>query len=179
MAEQWTLRRVVLVGAIGGMLAGMMMALTEMLYGWANDARTFWDAPMAIWSWVFGLEHFGEPANHVWPIVLGMGAHMVNSMMVGIVFAALMIGLGIRRNVAPVMIGVAYALGIWALMRYVILPLNDGEETLFTTDLVTPQWVWWLSHAALGMTAGIYYDVVRRLLAGRERVRPEQMPRAA
>jgi hypothetical protein len=26
---------------------------------------------------------------------------------------------------------------------------------------------------------GIYYDAVRRLLAGRETVRPEQMPRAA
>lgn len=100
-------------------------------------------------------------------------------LMVGVVFAALMIGLGVRGNVSPVMIGVAYALGIWALMRYAILPLNDGEETLFTTDLVTPQWVWWLSHAALGMTAGIYYDAVRRLLAGRERVRPEQIPHAA
>lgn len=182
MAERWTLRRVVLVGAIGGMLAGMMMAAIEMLYGWGSDGRTFWDAPMAIWSWVFGLEHFGSPGNHVWPIILGAGGHMVNSMMVGVVFAALMVALRVRDDVSPVVIGVAYGLGLWVLMRYVVLPLNDGEETLFTTDTVSPQWLWWLSHAAFGMTAGLYYDVVRRLLAPRprqERIRREEIPRAA
>ena len=163
MPQHWSARRIVFLGAIGGMLAGMMMALTEMLYGWVSDGRTFWDAPMAIWSWVFGLDHFGEPANHVWPIILGMGAHMVNSMMVGVVFAGLMVALRARGVAVPVMVGVAYALGIWAFMRYAILPLNNGEEALFTTDQVSPQWVWWLSHAFLGMTAGLYFGAVRRL----------------
>jgi hypothetical protein len=34
------------LGAVGGMLAGMMMALTEMIYGWVSSAHTAWGAPM-------------------------------------------------------------------------------------------------------------------------------------
>ena len=157
-------KRILLIGAIGGTVAGMMMAMFEMLYGWASDAHTFWDAPMAIWSWVGGIEHFGHPGNHVGPILLGLGGHMANSMMVGIVFAALMTALRPRDDVTPIMAGVAFGLGAWAIMRYGILPLNQGESDLFTTGLVSPQWVWWLAHAVLGMTAGLVYDGARRLL---------------
>jgi hypothetical protein len=32
---------------------------------------------------------------------------------------------------------------------------------------VSPQWVWWLAHALLGMTAGVFYVAV-----GRARLRP-------
>lgn len=162
-----TARRILLVGSLGGMLAGMMMAAVEMLYGWANDTRTFWDAPMAIWSWVAGLEHFGTPSNHVWPILLGIGGHMANAMMIGVVFAALMTALRPRSDLVPVMAGVAYGLGLWAIMRYGVLPLNAGEDDLFTKDLVSPQWVWWLAHGVLGMTAGLVYDVARRFPAAR------------
>jgi hypothetical protein len=169
-AELSTGKRIVLVGAIGGMVAGMMMAMVEMIYGWASDAHTFWDAPMAIWSWVGGIDHFGQPANHVGPIILGLGGHMMNSVMVGVVFAALITALRPRSDLTPIMVGVAYGLGAWALMRYAILPLNGGEDDLFTKDLVSPQWVWWLAHGVLGMTAGVVYDIARR--AGLVRPRP-------
>jgi hypothetical protein len=178
--RQWSPARIVVLGALGGMVAGMMMAGIEMLYGWISSAHTAWDAPMAIWSWVAGIEHFGEPRNHIWPILLGLGGHMVNSMLVGVVFVALLAALRPRDDLTPIMLGLAYGLGLWALMRYVILPLNNGEEQLFTTDLVSPQWVWWVAHAALGMTAGIVYDVVRRLgTSPRTRVREEELLRAA
>lgn len=162
-APRWTLPRVLAVGAGGGMVAGMMMAAVEMLYGWVSSAHTAWDAPMAIWSYVAGLEHFGRPANHVGPIVLGMGGHMTNAMVVGVVFAGAMALVRPRGDLAPVMIGVAYGLALWALMRYVLLPIHSPEDRLFTADAVSPQWVWWVAHAALGMTAGVVYDVARRL----------------
>jgi hypothetical protein len=162
-SELSTRKRILLVGAVGGMIAGMMMAMVEMIYGWASDAHTFWDAPMAIWAWVGGIDHFGEPANHVGPIILGLGGHMMNSVMIGIVFAALLTALRPQGTLAPVMLGIAYGLGAWAIMRYAILPLNGGEDDLFTKDLVSPQWVWWLAHGALGMTAGVVYDVARRV----------------
>jgi hypothetical protein len=38
--------RAMLVGAVGGMAAGMMMAAVEMIYGWASSAHTAWDAPI-------------------------------------------------------------------------------------------------------------------------------------
>lgn len=37
--------RIVALGALGGILAGMMLALTEMIYGWASSTHTAWDAP--------------------------------------------------------------------------------------------------------------------------------------
>ena len=171
-------RRIMVVGGIGGMLAGMMMAMVEMLYGAFNSTRSFWDSGMAIWSWVFGQEHFtqNDPGAHVGPVILGIGAHMVNAMLFGIMFAALMYVLRPRGLISPIMIGVAFGLGSWAIMRYGILPLNAGEADLFITDIVSPQWVWWLAHAVMGMFAGIYYLMVRRYLTGepRDRTRPAQ-----
>lgn len=161
-------KRVVAIGAAGGMVAGMMMAMVEMIYGWASNAHTFWDAPMAIWAWVAGVNHYGEPGNHVGSIVLGLGGHMMNSMLAGVVFATMATVLlaSLRRrgagaivlDLAPVMLGVAYGLGFWAVMRYGILPLRGApEKYLFTKSVVSPQWVWWLAHGALGMTAGIVF----------------------
>jgi len=169
-------KRVVVIGAVGGIVAGMMMAMLEMIYGWASSAHTFWDAPMAIWAWVAGANHYGAPGNHVASIVLGLGGHMMNSMMIGIVFAAMATALtaallrrgasAIALDVAPVMLGVAYGLGFWAVMRYGILPLRGApEKYLFTKDVVSPQWVWWLAHGVLGMTAGVVFDIARRVVA--------------
>src|SRR4051812_44892679 len=83
-------QRTLLVGGAVGAAAGMMMAGVEMMYGWASGAHTAWDAPMGIWAYIGGLDHFGHPANHVWPIFLGIGGHMMNAILVGIVFVALM-----------------------------------------------------------------------------------------
>jgi len=156
-------KRAMLVGAIGGMVAGMMMAAVEMIYGWASSAHTAWDAPMGIWAYIGGLEHFGQPANHIGPIVLGLGGHMMNSMIIGIVFVALMRML--RNPPGVLMVGIAYGVGVWALMRYVLLPINTPEDKLFTTSMISPQWVWWVAHVALGMTAGLVY-----LLFGRRQL---------
>ena len=132
-------RRILLVGGLGGAVAGMMLALVEMIYGWASPAHTLWDAPMAIWAWAGGAQHFGEPGNHVGPILLGLAGHMTNSMMLGIGFVALAtIALaGIRRRGATsprafgaiaLMAGLVYGLAAWAVMRYGILPLRGTSE---------------------------------------------------
>jgi hypothetical protein len=174
-------RRIMLLGAVGGMLAGMMMALTEMIYGWASSVHTAWDAPMAIWAWIVGLNHFGRPANHIGPIVLGLGGHLMNSILAGVIFITLMSMLRLRNALAAIVFGVAYGLVLWVIMRYGILPLRTSTKTLFTTSTVSPQWVWWLAHALLGMTAGMFYVAVSRVpvrpLARTPRLR-EQAPRA-
>jgi hypothetical protein len=159
---RFDVRRIVLLGAAGGIVAGMMMALTEMIYGWASSAHTAWDAPMAIWAWIVGLNHFGQPANHIGPIVLGLGGHMMNSMIAGVIFISLLSMLRLRNELAAIMLGVAYGLLLWVVMRYGILPLRTSTKALFTTSMVSPQWVWWLAHALLGMTAGTFYVAVSR-----------------
>ncbi|SRR5712691_2289056 len=180
---RFTPRRLMLVGAIGGMLSGMMMGATEMFYGWASPAHTFWDPLMAIWSWVGGRNHFGAPGNHVGPIILGLGGHVMNAMVFGIIFAmiAAAFATALRRSgaswptvdVMTIMLGVGWGLLAWVIMRYGILPLRaNAEANLFTKALVSPQWTWWLAHAVLGMTSGMVFVVARRI--GTQPARPVQ-----
>ena len=153
-------KRILVFGVIAGAAAGMAMAAVEMIYGWASSTHTAWDAPMGIWSDIGGLDHFGRPVHHIGPIVLGIGGHMLNAVLVSIVFVALVRG---RRNPLLVPIaGAAYGALLWALQRYVFLPINTPEDRLFTTGIISPPWVWWVAHLALGTTIGGAYVLLRR-----------------
>jgi hypothetical protein len=157
-------KHTLLVGGVAGAAAGLAMAGVEMIYGWASSAHTAWDAPMGIWAFIGGLNHFGPPANHIWPILLGIGGHMMNAIFIGIVFVALMRIL--RNPPGALLLGTAFGVGLWALQRYVFLPINTPESRLYTTSAVSPQWVWWLAHIALGTTLGLVYVLLgRRQLA--------------
>ncbi len=91
------LRRVGFVGAIGGMLAGMMVAMVEMLYGLASAAHTVLGCADRDLVVVAGIEHFCHSGNHVGPIVPGIGGHMMNSMVAGLTFAAILSVIRLRR----------------------------------------------------------------------------------
>jgi hypothetical protein len=153
-------KRTLLVGVVAGAAAGVAMAAVEMIYGWASSAHTAWDAPMGIWSYIGGLDHIGRPVHHIGPIVLGIGGHMLNAIVVAVVFVALMRVL--RNPRGAVILGAAYGAGLWALQRYVFLPINTPEDRLFTTGLISPLWVWWVAHLALGTTIGLVYMVLDR-----------------
>jgi uncharacterized membrane protein YagU involved in acid resistance len=153
-------KRTLLVGVAAGAAAGLAMAAVEMIYGWASSAHTAWDAPMGIWAYIGGLNHFGRPADHIGPIVLGIGGHMLNAIVVAIVFVALLRGL--RNPPGAVILGAAYGAALWALQRYVLLPINTPEDKLFTTGAINPQWVWWISHLILGTTIGLVYLLLER-----------------
>jgi len=159
--------RMVGIGALVGVVAGLVLMVTEMIYGWVSSAHTAWDAPMAIWAWIFGLDQFGQPADHMWPIVLGLGGHIVNSIIAGVIFVALVAAVRLRNDLLVVALGVVYGLVLWLIMRYGILPLRDSTKVLFTTSVVSPQWVWWLAHVLFGAAIGTVYVAVRRA-----RVRP-------
>src|SRR5919201_2140929 len=66
-------KRTLLVGVAAGAAAGLAMAAVEMIYGWASSAHSAWDAPMGIWAYIGGLNHFGRAAGPNGPIVLGIG----------------------------------------------------------------------------------------------------------
>jgi hypothetical protein len=170
-------KRTLLVGVVAGTAAGMAMAGVEMIYGWASSAHTAWDAPMGIWAYIGGLDHFGRPANHVWPILLGVGGHMMNAIFIGIAFVTLMRIL--RNPPGALLLGTAFGVGLWALQRYVFLPINTPNDELFTTSMISPQWVWWVAHAVLGTTAGLVYVLLgrREYTAQASRVRHVPEPR--
>src|SRR3954452_18522401 len=113
-------KRTLAVGVVAGAAAGLAMAAVEMIYGWASTSHTAWDAPMGIWAYVGGLNHFGRPANHIGPIVLGIGGHMLTAMLLTIVFVALLRVL--RNPPGALIVAAAYGGAVWALQRYVVLP---------------------------------------------------------
>jgi len=150
------------IGAIAGAVGGMMMAMVEMVYGGLAHGHTLWDAPMAIWAFVGGSDQFGAPSDHVTAIVLGMGGHLANSMMLGVAFAVLT-ALIVRKPgvMTSVALGTMFGLAVWVVMRYFVLPLNAGNSDLFTDGSVSPQWIWYLAHAVFGMTLGLVYVRLR------------------
>jgi uncharacterized membrane protein YagU involved in acid resistance len=153
-------KRTLVVGVVAGAAGGLAMAAVEMIYGWASSAHTAWDAPMGIWADIGGLNHFGRPVDHIGPIVLGIGGHMLNAIFVGVVFVALMRVL--RNPPGMLLLGAGYGAALWALQRYVFLPINTPEDRLFTTGLISPPWVWWIAHLALGTTIGLVYVLLER-----------------
>ena len=153
-------KRTLVIGVAAGAAAGLAMAAVEMIYGWASGAHSAWDAPMGIWAYIGGLNHFGRPVDHIGPIVLGIGGHMLNAIFVAIIFVALMRLL--RNPPGAVILGAAYGAGLWALQRYVFLPINRPNDRLFATGLISPVWVWWVAHLALGTTMGLVYTLLER-----------------
>jgi len=150
------------IGAIAGAVGGMMMAMVEMVYGGLANGHTLWDAPMAIWAFVGGSDQFGAPSDHVAAIVLGMGGHLANSMMLGVAFAVLTAVVVRKPGVmTAVALGTMFGLAVWVVMRYVVLPLNTGTSDLFTDGSVSPQWIWYLAHAVFGMTLGLVFVRLR------------------
>src|SRR4051794_32461138 len=153
-------KRTLAVGFASGAAGGLAMAAVEMIYGWASSAHTAWDAPMGIWAYIGGLNHFGRPVDHIGPIVLGIGGHMLNAIFVALVFVAVMRVL--RNPRGAVILGAGYGAALWALQRYVFLPISTPEDRLFTTGLISPLWVWWIAHLALGTTIGLVYVLLER-----------------
>jgi hypothetical protein len=139
-------------------------------------------APMGIWAWLWGLNYFGQPSDHVWPIIAGRGGHLAGSIILGVIFVALVAAARLRNDAVAIVLGVAYGLLLWVISRYGILTLRDSTKALFTTSMISPQSVWWLAYGLFGLTLGAVYVAV----SGR-RVRPmarvfrmaEDMRRAA
>jgi hypothetical protein len=154
-----------MAGALAGIVAGVCGLAALMLYGLFSDSRSFWDAPMAMWSWVFGIQHYtrNSPGDHVWPVILGIVGFIALTAILGIVFAGLMALTRTTSDATTLVAGIIFALVVWAVVRYAIVPLNDGEENLITTSAVSSQWFWWVSWAVLGLGLGVSYDAERRM----------------
>lgn len=155
-------------GALAGTVAGACGLLALMLYGLFSNTRSFWDAPMAMWSWASGMQHYtrNAPGDHVWPVILGIIGFLVLTAILGIVFAGLMALAGTPGDATTLLSGIVFALVVWAIVRYAIVPLRSPEKTLITTSAASPQWYWWLSWAILGLGMGASYDAERRLEPG-------------
>src|SRR6185312_12417757 len=107
-------RKILQVGAVAGIAAGLMYAAWQMLVAAIAQGptavpgihQTLWTPPEAIWSVVFGVHHF-HGSFHFIPVFGGIVGHMGNSLILGLVGVVLLIAiLGRRPNpVAAVALG--------------------------------------------------------------------------
>src|SRR3954451_11888435 len=113
------------VGALAGIAAGLMYAAWQVVVAAIAQEptavpgihQTLWTPPEGIWSVVFGVHHF-HGSFHFLPVLGGIVAHLGNSLILGILGAALLTAtLGRRPNpAAAVVLGVAYGIAVDAIL---------------------------------------------------------------
>src|SRR5437763_2917983 len=132
-------RKILQVGALAGIAAGLMYAAWQMLVAAiAQDPtavptihQTLWTPPEGIWSVVFGVHHF-HGSFHFIPVFGGIVAHLGNSLVLGILGVALLTAILGRRPSIPaaVVFGAAYGIGVDAKNRLEIID-KQKIQTLY------------------------------------------------
>jgi len=150
-----------------GLVAGIMFAMFVMVVGIV--ASTFWAPPQGI-AQAVGIGPNGHDF-HVVPFILGLMGHMMNSIIIGAIFVAIL------RTVRPgpavtVMAGMAYGLVVYAVMYWVLLRhvftiwAAQGVQSFLTAN---PEWSWVVGHLVFGMVLGglLAYGPWRQVSGGR------------
>lgn len=110
---------------IAGLIASVAMAMMEMLFE-AFLGTGFWSAPVFIAATVMrGLQAVAIPVAFAFiPVVVGMMGHMMNSVILGFIFASAF-GKRLASTTLGMVYGTVYALAIFFVMWFVVLPLID------------------------------------------------------
>lgn len=169
---------VIVVGAVAGLIAGMMMALYQMIVGAIATEPTavpgigssFWTAVTSIPSVLFGMQWF-HGGFEFWAVLFGLIGHMMNSIVIGIV------GVWISTRIlgsypspaAAVFVGVMFALVVEVVLVNIVI--NGILQTVDTFYTSTPEWSWWVAHAIFGMILGLVASVILRQTAAPARAR--------
>jgi hypothetical protein len=140
--------RTVLNWILPGLIAGMVFAMWAMVVG--VFASTLWAPPQGI-ARSIGI---GSPGRsfQLLPFVVGVMGHMMNSMLLGIVFVA--IARAIRLNgQAAVVGGMAYGMIVYIGMFWVVLHglLSSTSGSFLSAN---PEWSWIAAHLMFGAVLG-------------------------
>ncbi len=139
------IRRTILAGLIASIVMGMVEMVFEAV---AGDG--FWSPVTYIGATVLrGLQSLQPPVGfHFWGVVLGLMGHMMNSVILGLIFLALFAG-RVGTPAARVVTGAVYGLGIFFFMWYLVVPAVDPVMlNLNATVFVLAHLMW---GAALGL----------------------------
>jgi hypothetical protein len=115
------IRRVVVAGLIASAVMGMIEMLAEAVLG-----TGFWSPVTFIGATVLrSLQSVQVPVPFtVVGVLLGLMGHMMNSVLLGLVFAGLF-SRGARSRAGLVMTGAVYGFAVFAVMWYGVLPVVD------------------------------------------------------
>lgn len=135
-------------GAIAGLIAGMVLAMWAMTVGAFTQDSTFWAPPQGI-AQAVGI---GEPGHQfqALPLIVGLMAHMMNSAILGAVFALIAVRLSAS---AKVLAGMVFGLGVWVVMDRIVLRgiLSDNADPFLSAN---PTWSWLVAHLMFGLALG-------------------------
>jgi len=134
---------------IPGLVAGMAFAMWAMVVG--IFASRLWAPPQGIWQSV-GIGSQGWDLKLV-PFILGVMGHMMNSVIIGLVFLAIAAALKLR-GIALVVAGMMYGLVVYLVMYYPVLRgiLSSTSGSFLRSN---PEWSWVLAHLMYGMVLGL------------------------
>jgi len=139
--------RIFLVGLIAGMAFGLMEMIIEAVIG-----RGFW-SPLRYIASVFTLGKDTDPSFSLIPVIVGLMGHMINSIILGMVFA-LVISRITSTPAGLAVAGMAYAAGVFVAMWYVILPIIDPAMKLVNGP------GFFVSHLMYGLILGLGVSLV-------------------
>ncbi len=110
---------------LAGLVASIVMGMVEMMYE-AMGGAGLWSPVVFIAATVLrNLQSVPVPVPFMMmPVVLGLMGHMMNSMILGLVFGWIASRSGMSRG-ALVGVGVLYALAIFVIMWYLVVPGID------------------------------------------------------
>jgi hypothetical protein len=139
----------VLRGARNGLIAGLAMAMVMMMLGLID--KGFFSAPSAIWAFWAGPAAY-HPHDLDIGVIVGLMGHMMNSAVLGLAFAFLANRvLHISGTLPAVAGGMLFALGVLAVMWFIVLPLGANGDIVKGAAAV---WIWIMGHAVYGAAGG-------------------------
>ncbi len=134
---------------VPGVAAGMAFAMWAMFIG--IFASKLWAPPQGI-AQSIGIGSQGWDFQFL-PFILGIMGHMMNSIIIGLVFLAIAAAMRLR-GVVLVAAGMMYGVVVYLVMYYPILRgiLSTNSGSFLTSN---PEWSWVLAHVMYGMILGL------------------------
>lgn len=139
----------VVLRLVPGLAAGLAFAMWAMIVG--IFASRLWAPPQGIAQSV-GIGSQGWDFQLV-PFILGLMGHMMNSIIIGLIFLAIAATLKLR-GVALVLAGMMYGIVVYLVMYYPILRglLASNSGSFLSSN---PEWSWVLAHIMYGTILGL------------------------
>jgi hypothetical protein len=134
-----------------GVIAGLPLAAWLMLVG--IFASTLWALPQGI-AQAVGIGHPGHDFQLV-PFILGVMGHVVNSVILGLVFLGVVAIVNVRGR-AVVLVGTVYGIVAYEIIYWALLSgLLSGTSSSFLSAV--PQWAMIIGHLMFGAVLGLLF----------------------
>jgi hypothetical protein len=160
--------RTVLTWILPGLIAGLVFAMWAMVVGLFTS--TLWAPPQGI-AQSIGI---GSPGHNfqLVPLVVGLMGHMMNSVVLGVIFIAVARAIRVHGPAAVIggmLYGVIVYIGMyWVLLRGV---LSSTSGSFLSAN---PEWSWIAAHLMFGVGLGVLaaYGPLRTLYGQTARRQP-------